>query len=443
MKYSIVELQAKISSGEISVSQVVDSLLNRIEKFDKQIESCKAINPKARDDARSADLSYGEQSKKRKLFGIPVSLKDLIDTEHLVTTYGSPFYSDHIPSWDAKVVTNLKENGGIVLCKTNTHEFALGIESSPTKNPWDLTRIPGGSSGGSAAALAADLAVFALGSDTGGSIRIPASMCGITGLKPTYGALPVDGIYTEAYSLDHVGPMCRFASDLPMLLKSMGYQREVKLTDRKLKVGVEKSFFDQAEPCVRELVTGFVDKCTSEGFIEAKEVALPHVDVVNQKHGIIDTSEIAYVHRNQYDDHKSEYVPTSVEQIEIGRKNTATDYIDATRYMDVAKRDFSSTFEGIDLIVTPSLPKTAPTVAETKAFTLEELDPYVRLLESFNYVGFPALSIPCGFCSGLPVGVQLVSLPWREDLGISLAAKYQEVTDWHTKTPSGFGELDL
>lgn len=390
-----------------------------------------------------AELKKWSENKTRvtRLKGIPVSVKDLIDTKDIVTTYGSSIYSNHIPKKDASVVTNIKKNGGVILCKTNTHEFALGIETPPTKNPWDLSRIPGGSSGGSAAAISADLAIFALGTDTGGSIRIPASMCGITGLKPTYGSISVEGIFPESFSLDHVGPMCRFASDLPLLLESMGYPRKINLTEKKLIVGIEKSFLEQSDDCVRSRINSFVDKCSSEDFIVVREIELPNVDAINNYHAIIDTSEIAYVHRNQYNVNKSKYLATSVEQILMGQKNKVVDYINALKYRGTIINEFNKIYEKIDVIIAPSLPCVAPKIAETKKMTLAELYPYVKFLEIFNYIGFPSISFPCGFCSGLPVGVQLISKPWREDLIISLASRFQSVTDWHTRVPSGFGEL--
>ncbi|MEM4091306.1 MAG: amidase [Thermoplasmatales archaeon] len=441
MKSSLNEIILEISKGTLSPLELTDKILTRIDQFDSTLKSCLGRNLKVVEEEKR----FENQRLKRKsrLKGIPVSIKDLIDTAGIVTTYGSHLYSNHIPKRDARVVTNLKNNGGVVLCKTNTHEFALGIETPPTKNPWDLSRIPGGSSGGSAAALAADLAVFALGTDTGGSIRIPASMCGITGLKPTFGALPVDGIFPEAFSLDHVGPMCRYASDLPLLLEAMGYPRRIERVEKRFIVGLVRTFFDQADFCVSSNVQKFIDKCVSEGFIEVKEVTFPDLDLINRSHSVIDTTEIAYTHRRQFKKSKDDYLSTSVEQIEEGMRVKATDYVSALRLRDKLAAKYSKLFKNVDVIITPTLPVVAPTISEVKRMTLKDHYPYVKFLEAFNYLGFPAITIPSGFCNGLPVGTQLVSRPWRENIIISLASKYQSVTDWHTHVPTNYGELKI
>ncbi len=440
MNLSIKEVVAMLDHGDVSPEELIVNLCQRIEEFDKSLNSCKALNDRVLEDAKSLNLLHADRNK---LHGLPVSVKDLIDTAGLKTTYGSPIFGNHIPEKDASVVVNIKESGGTILCKTNTHEFALGMETPPTRNPWDLSRIPGGSSGGSAAALSADLALFALGTDTGGSIRIPASMCGVVGLKPTYGSLPMEGIFEEASSLDHLGPMCRFASDLPLLLEVMGYPRKIHRVEKKLSVGVEVNFLEQADKQVKSVVEKLVDKCVSEGFIEVKEFQLPSVERINSNHSVIDTSEIANVHQELFKSFKNDYLSTSVEQIELGSKNKVVDYEKALRYRDLAIEEMKQAFNGIDLLVTPTLPKVAPMIADVRRMTLFDHEPYVKFLQPFNYTGFPAITIPSGFCNDLPVGTQFITPPWKENIMIGLASRYQSVTKWHTQVPGKYGRLAI
>lgn len=441
MRVSVAKVASLIADGDLSPTTLVDNLLRRIECFDAEVQSCLAINPRARVQAGLLAREAKLGRIRGPLHGIPVSVKDLIDTAGLRTTYGSPLFSNSVPRRDARVVSRLKEAGALILCKTNTHEFALGIETPPTKNPWETTRIPGGSSGGSAAALAADLALFAIGTDTGGSIRIPASMCGVTGLKPTYGAVSAEGVFPEAWSLDHVGPMCRFASDLPLLLECMGYPKRIKRVSRGFRVGLEKNFFERASKHVVSTVEAFVDKGVSEGFVEPVEVSLPLIDRINSAHGVVDTAEIATVHRQLYPRNRDKYLPASAEQIEMGQRVMAVDYAEAQRFRPKALAEVLRALRGVDLVVSPALPEEAPSIDRVKKMTLRDHYPYTMFLEPFNFVGLPALSLPCGFHGGLPVGVQLVSRPWKEDVLIGLAQRYQEVTDWHIRVPPRFGEL--
>ncbi len=434
MKKSISNLISLIKKGGLDPLELTEKLLQRIKKYDGVLNSYVALNPDAEKHAKSLN-------KSALLCGLPVSVKDLIDTAKIPTTYGSVIFKNYIPKRDAKVVANLKRAGAFVLGKTNTHEFALGIETPPTRNPWDITRIPGGSSGGSAASIAADLAVFALGTDTGGSIRIPASMCGITGLKPTYSNISTQGVFPESWSLDHVGPMCRFASDLPLLLEGMGYR--VKRSSKfPLKLGLESNFLSECKKDVKSALEAFVNKLVSERVAEVQEVSFPLLEQINSAHSIIDTSEIATVHKKIYPKHKKEYLPLSIEQIELGLKRSAVEYVEAIRFRSKAVKRVSYEFRRFDVLVTPTMPSVAPKISEVKKMTLEELYPFVKFLEPFNFLGFPALVVPCGFAN-LPIGVQLVSKPNQEGVLIGLAERYQSVTDWHTRTPAMFGELDV
>ncbi len=225
-RLSITEVSEQIKMGELSSVELVESSLANINQYNDKLNAFITIPDNILKAAKDADTELKAGKYRGPLHGIPIGIKDLIDTEGILTTYGSILYKDNIPNQDATVITRLKEAGAILLGKTNTHEFALGVTTDnehygATKNPWDLDRVPGGSSGGSAAATAAHLCFASLGSDTGGSVRIPAAFCGLVGLKPTYGRISLNGVYPLATSLDHVGPLTRTVFDAAILLQAM------------------------------------------------------------------------------------------------------------------------------------------------------------------------------------------------------------------------------
>lgn len=433
MIQSVTELNRKIREVEVTPLELHEDLRERIEKYDQDVRSYVTLNENAEklagrmtDLARRGDLSG-------PLHGIPVSVKDLIETKGLRTTYGSAHYSENVSDANAQVVENLLDEGSYVIGKTNTHEFALGVVTSPTANPHDLSRIPGGSSGGSAAAIAAGLSVFALGSDTGGSIRIPASMCGITGLKPTYGIISTEGVFPESWSLDHVGPMVRFAEDLPIVMNAMGSRIENRSIEKPLKVGLISGFMESACNEVRNTVRSATQKMESAGLIEVSDFTSTIFGESLELHEVIDTSEIAAIHRDQYYTDPSIYLESSIREIESGLSRSAAEYIMATRSRDAMYEKFLKDMRGYDLLISPTLPKTAPTLNE-----LQEIGGYVAFQSEFNYLGVPAMSIPCGFVNDLPVGLQLIGRRYDDSAPISLAIEFQNITDWHLDIPTRF-----
>lgn len=433
--FSVTELVEQLSLKKITPNYLIEYLLQKTEKLEKLIHAYTIINPQIRD-----RRLIEKASNRGPLYGLPVAVKDLVDTKGIETSYGSTIFAGHVPDRDALVVSRIKKNGGIIFGKTVTHEFALGIVSSPTRNPWDRSRIPGGSSGGSAAAVACGEAFFAVGSDTGGSIRIPAAMCGVTGMKPSYGKIPCIGVFPEAWSLDHLGPMTRYAKDLALELKAMGYDVLAKLTNarlrKRLRLGVIEEFVNQTSKPLRSVVRAAIDKLLSESIVEEEPVPnLPFSEMLKM-HEIVDTSEIATVHTFVYaiyPKNKEKYLKESVEQIEQGLHNSAVEYIHALRSMKKYRAILSDVFKKVDCLLCPTLPSIAPKPNEVA--DLAKIMEFVKFLAPFNYTGNPAITVPCGFVEGLPVGLQIISDYGRDELAILLAERFQEVTDWHTKLP--------
>lgn len=366
---------------------------------------------------------------------MPVSVKDLIDTRGIATSYGNSHYSNNIPEKDAAVITAVKNSGGYVLGKTNTHEFALGMESEPTANPWDTERIPGGSSGGSAAAVAVGSAIFAIGSDTGGSIRIPAAMCGVTGLKPTYGSISAEGVFPESWTLDHIGPITRYASDIPMMMKAMGCDIGRAEMGKTAKAGVVTDYMEEVDTGVRKLLEDAISVLELKGLVSIFDFSSDLLEQANSYHEIIDTSEIAAIHKDRYREYPEIFLPTSVEQIESGMSRSGPEYVEAVRERDLLYSRYENAMGDAAFVILPTMAKTAPLKSEMRTMTLEEHAPYVKYLAFVNYLGNPAISIPCGFSNGLPVGIQIMARRNHDAELVALAAEYQKLTDWHLKYP--------
>ncbi len=436
----VTQIVSELREGKIRTEELTNYLVGKVDRVDRRVHAYTVLNT-----LLLATLREGKpplHGASSPLYGLPVAVKDLIDTKGIETCYGSEIFAGHIPTRDASVVTRIKKSGGFIFGKTVTHEFALGLVSHPTKNPWDTQRIPGGSSGGSAAAVAAGEALFALGSDTGGSIRIPASMCGVTGLKPTYGRIPCNGVFPEAWSLDHLGPITRYAKDLPLELASMGYDITRRVQEakhkKKLRAAVIQSFLDQSDGPVRSTVNAAISKLISEGIVEIEDIPEPPFDEMLNTHAVIDTSEIAVVHTHIYKiypEHKKQYLEDSVTQIEQGLHNPATAYIEALKARRKHRKTLSNIFKRVDVLLSPTLPRTAPLTTELKAEYTSTASIFVAFLAPFNLTGNPAITVPCGFAIGLPVGLQIVSDYARDEIAIILADRFQNITEWHTRLP--------
>jgi len=447
----------RLRAGELTPGALVDRVLARILQTDDELKAYTTVcAEEARAEAEAAERALAAGEEKGVLQGIPVSVKDLIETKGIRTTYGSRIFADNVPDADATVVTRLRDAGAVIVGKTNTHEFALGGITPPTRNPFDLDRIPGGSSGGSAAAIAAGSAVVSLGSDTGGSIRIPASYCGVVGLKPTYGLVSRVGVFPESWSLDHVGPITRYVEDAAYLLGVIAgpdprdhttagtvapdYVAELEKGAAGLRVGVPRNhFFDDVDEEVATAVRSAV-QVLAVGGVEVEELDFPKPDELLAAHTAIDLGEIASNHRRLYAVHAEKYQPDTKMLIEAGFFLHAFTYVDSLRSRPQLLREVVGAMGSVDALAVPTQPIVAPRIGETAVMIGgQEHDLYfamVRLLAVFNFTGQPALSVCCGFDSRkLPIGLQLVGRPFADATVLRLGQAYESATDWLERLP--------
>jgi aspartyl-tRNA(Asn)/glutamyl-tRNA(Gln) amidotransferase subunit A len=446
------EVASQLRSGEVSSTGLLEQLLERIAATEPEVKAYLALcEDDARREAEDADREIQAGRARGILHGLPVSIKDLIDTNGVRTTYGSPIYKDHVPERDATVVRKLREAGAVVVGKTNTHEFALGGTTPPTRNPFGLDRIPGGSSGGSAAAVAAGSAFLALGSDTGGSIRIPASYCGVVGLKPTYGLVSRVGVFPESWSLDHIGPIGRHVEDAAVLLDAIaGFDpedstsTEIELPDylagiddgvEGLTIGVPTNhFFEDLSAEVGAAARAAIEHLETCG-AKVRDITFPAVDEILAAHAAIDLAEIAANHRRRYAKRYDDYLPETKPFVELGLFVRVTTYIDALRVRPRLLNEVLESMKGVDAIVVPSQPSVAPQVGSQVApiddHEEDLLTAMVRLLAQFNLTGQPALSVCCGYdASGHPIGLQIVGRPFDDRMVLRVAQAYQTSTPW-------------
>jgi aspartyl-tRNA(Asn)/glutamyl-tRNA(Gln) amidotransferase subunit A len=448
---SISELAVRLRRREISPVEITRGCLTRIEKRDAALNAFITVMAEsALAEARRAEAEILRGEWRGPLHGVPLALKDLIDVAGVRTTAASALLRDHVPSHDAEVVRRLRQAGAVIIGKNNLHEFAYGGSSlvshfGDVHNPWDVGRIAGGSSGGSAAAVAAGLAYAAIGTDTAGSIREPAALCGCVGLKPTYGRVSSRGVIPLSRSLDHVGPLAATVEDAAIVLQAIaGYDADdvgsvdVPVADyssalregaKQLRVGVPREyFFDDLDPEVASAIEHALRKISSLG-AELRDVKLE----VPTDRTLQGAESYAY-HAENVAKSPELYQPETLRRIRSGETVTTAEYIQRRREMDEARRNISQVFADVDVLVTPTMPMAAPAIADLKADP-EALRPaelkLLRNTRPFNVWGLPAISVPCGFTqSGLPIGLQIAGPHWREDLVLRVAHAYEQATVW-------------
>ncbi|MDR8399458.1 amidase family protein [Paraburkholderia fungorum] len=453
----MTEVAERIAAGTLSSATVTEATLSRIGRLDGDLKAFVHVNGEVLAAAVRCDEEAAAGRLRGPLHGVPVAVKDNYLSVDMPTTAGSRAPGYRWPMEDAAAVARLRDAGAIMLGKTRTHEFAWGTETPPTTNPWDRSRIPGGSSGGSGAALAARLAYAALGSDTGGSIRIPASLCGVVGLKPTFGRISRAGIVPHSWSLDHAGPLALSVRDAALLLQVLaGYDRndaasaDVPLPDFSaqlaagvggLRIGVCRNhFFGQNEADVERSVEAAI------GELAALGAEIVEFEVPNLKYGLgaiyaIELASSAAYHDRALRDGATSAMANDVRGlVEIGRLVSAADYLRAEQLRTQLIRDFGAVLERVDVIVTPTSPVTAWKSGQEAVITggLEEspLAASWRLTYPFNLTGMPAVSVPCGFDQrGLPIGLQIAGAPFDEATMLRVAAAYEGVHRWHACVP--------
>jgi aspartyl-tRNA(Asn)/glutamyl-tRNA(Gln) amidotransferase subunit A len=479
---TIHELHDMLKKGETTSQAITESVLSRIKDVDVKVKAYITVTGEAaRAQAQEADKRIKEGDTSSPLLGIPIAIKDNMCTEGVRTTCASKILGSFIPPYDATVVGKLKQ-AGIVLCgKPNMDEFAMGSSTENsgffiTKNPWDLERIPGGSSGGSAAAVAADECIGSLGSDTGGSIRQPAACCGVVGLKPTYGRVSRYGLVAFASSLDQIGPITKDVTDTALLMNVIAghdpkdstsanipapdFTKTLKKDVKGLKVGIPKEYF--IEGMDREVEKAVKDAVKTLESLGAKvvEVSLPHTDYAVATYYILATSEassnlarydgVKYGFRAQgakdllemYMKSRSQGFGSEVKRrIMLGTYALSAGYYEAyykkgQQVRTLIKRDFEEAFKLADVIATPTAPTAAFKIGEKSADPLQMYLSDIFTI-SVNLAGIPGISIPCGFTSGnLPIGLQLLGRHFNEEAIIHAAYAYEQATEWHRKKPN-------
>ena len=476
------ELHDKLKAREITAVELTESVYERIEEVEPQVKGYLTLTKEiALEQANTADVGFKNGDKMSPLAGIPIAIKDVICTKGVRTTCASKILSNFVPPYDATIMTKLHQQGTVMVGKTNMDEFAMGssTENSAyqiTHNPWDLDTIPGGSSGGSAAVVAADTAICSLGSDTGGSIRQPAALCGVVGMKPTYGRISRYGLIAFASSLDQIGPFTKDVTDCALVLNALCGKDEMDSTSvdvpvpdftqslindiQGMKIGVPDEYFAEGlDTEVADKVQDAIAKLESLG-ASIEKITLPHTDYAIATYYIIAPAEasanlarydgVRYGYRteepedliNMYKKTRSEGFGEEVKRrIMLGTFALSAGYQDAyykkaQKVRTLIKSDFDAAFEKVDVIATPTSPTPAFKIGER---TDDPLQMYLCdvMTTPASHAGLPGISVPCGLVnSGLPVGLQLLAAPFNEEALFRVAYTYEQNTEHHLLKPN-------
>ncbi|SVA49014.1 uncharacterized protein METZ01_LOCUS101868 [marine metagenome] len=442
----------------------VKRCLDNIDRFDQQVNAFIAVlSETALEEAQQADDNYAGGGGAGLLAGVPISVKDCIDVAGVRCTNGSLFFKDYVPERDALIVQRLRKAGAVIVGKTNLHEFAYGSTTQnphygPTRNPWDLTRIPSGSSGGAGASLAADMCVGAVGSDTGGSVRTPAAINGVTGLRPTMGSIPMTGSFTRICpAIDTVGPLGKSVDIVARMFTAMaGYDdddiysvrhswsdafQEMSSGIAGLRIGLPRHFFfDDLEPGIGDAVE---EAATQMGQLGAviSEIELEGADSAQQDVMPMVWADAYEYHRERVEDAPELFGQDVRDRILLGRDISGRDYAAALRARERWNRVVDRALQEVDVILTPTTPRVAPSI-EASSDMLATTHHLTRFTYLFSWSGLPGLSIPCGFTANeLPIGVLLNGRPYEEGVLFRIGSDYQANTDWHQRKPPLLSEI--
>ena len=458
--FTIRELSDKIRDRSISPVELTHECLDRIEKLNPTLNAFITVTAEsALERARLAEREIFRGTYLGPLHGIPIGLKDIIDVAGVRTTAASALFStppnDRIPTEDAQVVRRLRCGGAIILGKQNLHECAYGGSAiislfGEVHNPWDTSRVAGGSSGGSAASVAAGLGFAAVGTDTAGSIRLPAAYCGIVGLKPTYGRVSTRGVVPLSSSLDHVGPITNSVYDAALMLQVLSdYDSPNPCADRpapslisafdelpeNLRVGVPRAFFfDDLHPEIAEATEKAID-IFRQLHLEIRDLKLE----VSTDRTLAIAEAYAY-HKSFVESSPELYQPATLARIQSGASISAHDALRASRELQAIRHDIQQIFDEVDVLLTPTVPIPPPVIADLQKRP-EDLRPQelimLRNTRPFNVWGIPTISVPCGFTKdGLPIGLQLAAAPWHGNVLLQAAQAYEQATAWHKQRPA-------
>ncbi len=478
---TIEELHKQLIEKKIKPSDILDSIYKRIEVIDPEVKAYLLLTKElAYDMAKKAEERILKNENITEITGIPIAIKDNMCLEGIPTTCAAKMLEGYKPPYTATVLERLKDAGAVFIGKANMDEYAFGSSTEnsaffPTRNPWDLERVPGGSSGGSAAAVAADMCIAALGSDTGGSIKQPAALCNVTGLKPTYGRVSRYGLIAFASSLDQIGPMTKTIKDNAILLKFIAgkdnrdsttadvnvinYSENLEFDIKNFKIGIPKEYFIEGiQKEVKERVLNAIEFFRKKG-AQIVEISLPHTDYAIDVYYIIAPAEASsnlarfdgvqyglrdFGEKNIIDMYKASrqkgFGKETKRRIMLGTYVLSSGYYDAyykkaQKVRTLIKQDFDLAFEKVDVIITPTSPTTAFKIGEK---TDDPLTMYLSDIFTIapNLAGLPGISIPCGFDNkNLPVGLQIIGKPFKEEDLFKIGYLFQKENDWHLKKP--------
>lgn len=447
---SITEIRDALTMGKTSIDEIINLYRNQIEKHNSVLNAYITIlSPQE----NGVDMG-------KPLAGIPLALKDLFETEAIATTAGAKFLRNNFPREDATVVRRLKDAGAIILGKTNMHEIALGVTNINShygncRNPWDTQRIPGGSSGGSAVAVAAGMCVAALGSDTGGSIRIPSSLCGTVGFKPTYGRVSLHGVIPLSWNLDHVGPITNNVRDAAIILQTIaGYDSmdpassdypvdeyishlEDSVKGWKIAFAIG-DYIEDSQPDVISALQA-VTKVFENLGAKVEKVVVPWLREAALANGVMTQADAAAYHHERLATSPQDFGEDVLRRLKIGLAYTSSEYARARRVQTEIKHKFKLFFNDYDVLILPTTPSTAPLIEGSDA--VEQARRLTRFTAPFNLAGLPAMSLPCGFSlEGLPIGLQIAGPEWSEAKVLMAGRAYEQSTGWHDQNPISFLE---
>jgi len=451
---NLLETSEALRTGKVSPVELTEECLDRIEQLNPRVNAFITVTAElAREQARRAEKEIRAGAWRGPLHGVPIGLKDLVDTAGILTTAGSRLYAKRVPTQSARVWQLLEKAGAVLLGKQNLHEFAYGGSSmisayGPVRNPWNVGAIAGGSSGGSAAAAALGMGYAAIGTDTAGSIREPAALCGVVGLKPTYGGVSAAGVVPLSWSLDHVGPITRNVVDTAVVLNAISEPRsgatdhrtgtlvdEIGRSPNELRVGVPRDhFFIELD--------SEVERAVGQALVVVRGLVAEVCDVPlhPDRDRTLQAAEAYEFHAKSIAETPELYEAETLRRLRTGENIAPEKRAAAEAALRRARQEIQGVFNDVDLLVTPTTPTVAPMIAQLLAEP-EQLRPaeivLLRNTRPFNVWGLPAISVPCGFTKdGLPIGLQITGAPWREDLVLRLACAYEQHTDWHMRVPA-------
>ena len=461
--HTVAQLARLIESKEVSPVEVADAFLRHIEAMEPKLNAfITRLDDHARRAAAAAEAEIMAREHRGPFHGIPVGLKDIFWTRDIRTTSGSILDADFIPSEDAEVVSRLTAAGAYYIGKLHMTEFAFDGTSrnhhyGPARNPWDTERMAGGSSSGSGVAVASGEAPIALGTDTGGSVRVPAALCGVTGFKPTYGLISRSGVTPLSWSMDHVGPLARTAEDAALAMNvlvghdqrdrasidapTLDYTRYLNRGVDGMRIGVPREYvWEMVESEVRNAFDHAMKVLEGQG-ATMEEVSIPDLHLINPAGSIVQTSEAATIHRPRLLARGDRYDPVIRRRFESGLFITAEAYLTAQRVRARCRQHIIDTLDRVDLLAVPTTSIAAPLIEQERITVngqeVSTREAVLRITRIFSAAGLPAISVPCGFTEArLPIGLQLVGKPLEDTRVLQAAHAYQAATSWHLERPN-------